>query len=267
MRDIFMQEKKKQEIIDYCKQKGIDLINIRNMKKQGKTRIIVTFRCKGCGARYDMMWDNIKLQDFPGYCTKCAHKKSQVYRRLSAMDVVKKFEDYGYRVVTPIDKIKPKGKYKTLNQTKIEVENKFGYRFFTCYRTFCDKIDRFIKLNENQNDYYSGQHKYEEIISAYLDELNIPYKREFVFNDCRGRSNVVMKFDFCLFYTEPQKRMIIEVDERHHWEEKVQKRDRIKNYYCAQNNIPLLRIYYLDIKNSDKYKQLINDFLEQYAEK
>ena len=260
-----MREKKKQEIIDYCNEKGIELINLRNMKKQGKTRIVVTFRCKICGTRYDMIWDNVKTQEFPGYCTKCAHKESQNYRRLQAQNLIDKFSEYGYKVLTPLNDIKPRGKAKTLNKVNLLVEDKFGYQFEICYNNFIMRLDQYIKHNEDNNNYYQQKHIFEEVVSKYLDELHVPYKREFIFGDCRGKRNHLMRFDFCLFFTQPDKRMIIEIDEKHHSEEEVKERDKIKDMYCLRNQIPILRIYYLDIKNSELYKQQINNFLEKYA--
>ena len=41
------------------------------------------------------------------------------------------------------------------------------------------------------------------------------------------------------------------------------KHDKIKNDYCQKYNIPLLRIPYWDIKNSDNYKQIISNFLKE----
>lgn len=260
-----MREKKKQEIIDYCNEKGIELINLRNMKKQGKTRIVITFRCKVCGTRYDMTWDNVKTQEFPGYCTKCAHKESQNYRRLQAQSLIDKFKEYGYKVLTPLDCIRPKGKAKTLNKVNLLVEDKFGYQFEICYNNFIMRLDQYIKYNEDNNNYYQQKHTFEEIVAKYLEELRIPFKREFIFNDCKGKKNHLMRFDFCLFFTCPDKRMIIEIDEKHHAEEEVKERDKIKDIYCFKNGIPILRIYYLNIKNSELYKQQINNFLENYA--
>lgn len=258
-----MKGKKNQEIIEYCKNNNINLINLRNIKKQGKTRIIVTFKCLDCNERYDMMWDNVKKQEFPGYCTKCAHKKSQDYRRLKAQDVVNKFEQAGYKVITPIDKIKPKGKEKKYNKAVVTIENRNGYQFDICYNNFHNRLEHYINLNKFGDEAYDfSKRKYEQCIKEYLDELNIPYKREFVFSDAISSKKRLFRFDFCLFYTLPEKRMIIEVDEKQHSTDvrDVIKRDKQKNYYCATHQIPLLRIWYKDIENGI-YKKQIDNFL------
>lgn len=257
-----MRKGKEEQIVDFCKTNGIDLIGMRNMCKQNKTRIILTFRCKDCGIEYDMMWDNVKTQEFMGCCTKCAHKRSQDYRRLEAQKLIDKFAQYGYRVITPIDKIKPRGKGETLNKAVVTVEDRFGYQFDICYNNFHNRLNRYIKLNKDNNDYHCGVHTAEEIIRDYLTELAVPFKREFTFDDCRGQKGRLMRFDFCLYFTEPEKRMIIEIDERHHKSSvKVQQRDEIKNQYCEQHNIPMLRIEDKDVLNSENYKDKICRFI------
>lgn len=261
-----VREKKVQEITEYCKQNGIDLINLRHMQKQGKTRIILTFNCKDCNERYDMMWDNVKTQEFPGYCTKCAHKRSQDYRRLQAQDIVNKFEQYGYKVLTPVDKIKPKGKEKKYNKAIVTVENKAGYQFDICYNNFHNRLQHYIELNELGDDAYDFSNRvYEQKVKECLDELGVPYKREFVFTNLRSKENRVLRFDFCLFFTEPEHRMIIEVDERHHElnQQDIKDRDKQKDYYCKVNNIPILRIDYTQI-NQGLTKDLITKFLDDF---
>lgn len=258
-----MTDKKKQEIIDFCKENNINLINIRNMFKSGRTTIVLTFLCNDCGTRYDMDWSNVKSQTFKGCCTKCAHKRSQDYRRLQAQNLVEKFEQYGYKVITPLDKIKPRGKNDTLNKAIVTIEDRFGYQFEICYNNFHNRLKHYIALNENGDDCYDFEGRvYEQKVKEYLDTKNIPYKREFIV-PIKSKKNGTLRFDFCLFYTEPSKRMAIEVDEGHHTAKKVQKRDRQKDYYCKTNNIPLLRINYRIIRDTNDYKDMIDRFIEE----
>lgn len=258
-----MRESKVQEIIGFCQDKNINLINLRNMRKQGKTRIVVTFKCNNCGKRYDMTWDNVKAQEFPGCCTSCAHKRSQDYRRLKAQDLINKFEQAGYKVVTPIDKIKPRGKDKNYNKTIVLIENKSGDQFKVCYNNFHNRLQYYIELNEQgikprtQDDIVL-----ESKVKEYLDEIHIPYKREFTFGDLRGKNGGMLRFDFCLFYTDKDKLKLIEVDEFHHNIPSYRNKshDKAKNFYCKNKNIPLLRISYKDFEEG-KYKDLINQFI------
>lgn len=89
---------------------------------------------------------------------------------------------------------------------------------------------------------------YEEVISKLLLENNIPFEKEKIFNDCK---NIFpLRFDFYV-----DNKYIIEYDGEQHFKSinswggdegllKRQQRDNIKNEYCINKNIPLIRIPY-----------------------
>lgn len=105
--------------------------------------------------------------------------------------------------------------------------------------------------------------KGEILVHHILQLLNIEYETQKTFSGCKYERP--LKFDFYL----SDHNMCIEFDgEQHfrsmatHWggDEGYKKRkikDAIKNFYCQQNNIPLLRIKY----NETKVKQKIKEFL------
>lgn len=98
-------------------------------------------------------------------------------------------------------------------------------------------------------------YKHEMIISDWLDTFNISYISQYRFNDCKDIRT--LPFDFYL----PDYNMCIEYDGRQHfipidfagkgdaWAKEqlaiTQHHDTIKTTYCKANNIPLLRISYL----------------------
>lgn len=97
----------------------------------------------------------------------------------------------------------------------------------------------------------------EEIVSGVLDKLNLIYEREYSFDDCVNE--IALRFDFYI----PKLNTCIEYDGEHHFKpinyfggedkyKKVQKNDSIKNNYCKENGIKLIRIPYTekDIKQS-----------------
>ena len=105
--------------------------------------------------------------------------------------------------------------------------------------------------------------KGEEAIRKYLIDGNIQFEEQKTFNDCR--ISRLLKFDFYL----SEHNLCIEYDGQQHFKpfswsndksretkEKnlklVQLRDSIKNQYCLENNIKLLRIPYFKFKNIDK---------------
>ena len=95
----------------------------------------------------------------------------------------------------------------------------------------------------------------ERFISLYLERNGFEYEKQKTFDDCIFEDK--LKFDFYL----PEVNLLIEFDGIQHFEpvdffggkrefKKQIKRDEIKNNYCLDNNIHLLRIKYdSDIEN------------------
>ena len=84
-------------------------------------------------------------------------------------------------------------------------------------------------------------------IIKILTDNNIQYKTEYSFKDCKYKNK--LRFDFFL----PDYNCCIEYDGEQHFQENtlfqdplstVQLRDNIKNQYCENNNIKLIRIPY-----------------------
>lgn len=96
-------------------------------------------------------------------------------------------------------------------------------------------------------------------IEALLKNHNIAYVKEHSFNDCCSPNNKPMRFDFYIENT-----YLIEFDGEQHFKEtqffgnekidtkealrRYQIYDDIKNQYCANNNIPIIRIPYTHLK-------------------
>lgn len=95
--------------------------------------------------------------------------------------------------------------------------------------------------------------KGEVIIRKFLEDNHIAFEREKSFSDCRDTKP--LPFDFYL----PNYNLCIEFDGQHHFEDRgfgnleiTKKHDEIKNQYCQNNNINLLRIPYWDGNNIEK---------------
>lgn len=99
--------------------------------------------------------------------------------------------------------------------------------------------------------------KGEQKISTLLKENNIPFETQKTFESCRfPNSNYKAKFDF---YVNNQ--YLIEYDGEQHFKyrnegwnnqsnfEKTKERDEYKNQWCQDNNIPLIRISYTQLKD------------------
>ncbi len=102
----------------------------------------------------------------------------------------------------------------------------------------------------------------EEKIASLLKENNINFKKQYTFDDCRGINNGKLRFDFGILKDNGELDYLIEYDG---WQHKIKTNskwdrdsrfenrithDEIKNKYCEDNNIRLIRI------NSSQYKNL-----------
>lgn len=95
--------------------------------------------------------------------------------------------------------------------------------------------------------------KGEEKIATVLATNNIPFAKQYTFEDCRGVNNGLLRFDFAIFDADGLSHLI-EYDGWQHknktdskWDrdnrfEERQEHDKIKTEYCKKNNIPLIRI-------------------------
>lgn len=115
--------------------------------------------------------------------------------------------------------------------------------------------------------------KGEKKVESILKEMNINYLQQYYFNDCRDTN--MLPFDFYL----PSLNSCIEYDRQHHFypvtfngvskEQAVinhlstVKHDKIKNEYCNNNGITLLRIPYYDFNNIEILMKSFIDNIEQ----
>lgn len=94
-------------------------------------------------------------------------------------------------------------------------------------------------------------------IMKLLDDNNILYKKEVLDDRLIQQYNRHLRFDFGIYNKKNEVQRYIEFDGRQHFQgmdagvwsnsetlEAIQERDNIKNEFCLQNNIPLIRIPY-----------------------
>lgn len=98
--------------------------------------------------------------------------------------------------------------------------------------------------------------KGENKILKLLESINVNYIREHTFADCKNIRK--LKFDFYL----PKYDTCIEFDGQQHFSNRwskillrqIKRNDRIKNNYCKNNNIKLIRIKFDDLNYETKIK-------------
>ena len=92
----------------------------------------------------------------------------------------------------------------------------------------------------------------ESIITQFLVDNGIQFKREYTFDDLRSAKNIKLRFDFALMY-KGELKCLIEYQGQQHYKEvgwknfgsmQRQHTDKIKRLYCKQHNIPLYEIRY-----------------------
>lgn len=107
------------------------------------------------------------------------------------------------------------------------------------------------KLCPNCQKYFKGEY----IISQLLDDWGIFFLQQYRFSDCRDKKP--LPFDFYL----PKYNMCIEFDGEQHYEYKngwsnlgvIQIHDYIKDKYCVENGVTLIRIPYWEKGNIQVY--------------
>lgn len=125
----------------------------------------------------------------------------------------------------------------------------------------------FDKFQLGQRCPICKESKGEQKISDYLTNNNISFQRQYSFDDCRNIEP--LRFDFAILNENGSLSFLCEYDGEYHYlpiegEKKLkyqQKLDNIKNVYCQQNNIPLLRIPYWDF---DNIEQILSQELKKH---
>jgi len=147
------------------------------------------------------------------------------------------------------------------------------YVYWKCTEGKHEDYPRLIKNSTKYNFrcpeclYFKGESEIDDI----LTKINIFHNSQHTFNDLIGIGGGLLKFDISTFWDKEQTkiRMLIEYDGQHHFKpvrfggismkraienyKQQVKNDIIKNLYCAENDIQLIRIPYWEYDNIEKY--------------
>lgn len=141
-----------------------------------------------------------------------------------------------------------------------------------CGNTYITTIQRFMNKKKCRCEKCSKSiSSYEYKVKKFLEYNNIYFLHHHWFDSCRTTNNRVCYFDFYL----PNYNLAIEVDGEQHYKEvprahnksaskelkDVIQRDNIKNMFCQEHKIGLIRIpYYLFSK--DEYIKILKEVLQ-----
>lgn len=152
------------------------------------------------------------------------------------------------------------GDCKRLKDFKLSFKCACGSAFSVSWGSFtCKYVHRCQECSNKKSSY-------EVLTSQFLDESKIIYHEEYSFSDCKDK--LPLFFDFVMHCRNEV--MAIEVDGHFHYksiygEDRLNdqiRKDNIKNQYCLENDIILLRIPYWEY-NDDSYKEIIQKGLDK----
>lgn len=216
-----------------CKENNLTIITPIDDIKSADDRI--TYNCPKHGNNetkiYTLLLGHV--------CPKCKIDN----QKLTPDEVEKRIKDYGTIILNKEEYIDTRTKNLRI------VCRECGNEFTTSYNSF---------VCSNGGQYCPDCSKYEshgeKAVRNYLEENKIYYIPQYKFDDCKDKN--ALPFDFYL----PNENKIIEYDGAQHYTPTswngmsksdadkcfayVQNHDKIKNQYCIDNNIKLLRVPY-----------------------
>ena len=209
----------------------------------------VTVKCKVCGNITEIKAQNAIMYS----CIKCENIKNGDKKRFS-IEILKqyleKYTDGTYEYVS--------GEYKVAKSPVIVRHKDCGREFVTSLdlikQDHCICRDCFLRDSMSKGEYR---------IYKILSKLNLKFKEQHSFDDLILERK--LKFDFAVFNEDDSVKFLIEYDGEGHFNPNifpedskrgkgyVKLRDKMKDEYCKNNNIKLLRIPYFNIKEAESY--------------
>lgn len=180
-------------------------------------------------------------------CPDCAKDNNRISFQLSFDEVEQRIESLGGTLIN-------KEEYVNIAEKNLKIIcPECGEVFITSLRNFTQHGGQVCEncLGSESN----GERK----IRYFLENNNIQFEQEKRFHDCRDINP--LPFDFYL----PESQTVLEYDGKQHYVDngyfsyslaETQKHDKIKNKYCNDNDINLIRIPYWDYYNIEK---ILND--------
>lgn len=199
----------------------------------------IAHQCNICG----YLWEAEPADILSGTsCPKCAIRKNAIAQTKTHSQYIQELKDKNINII-PVDKY-------------VKASIKILHRCLSCGFEWETKPANVLSgFGCPHCKTSKGEHQ----ICEYLLKHNIEFKEQFCFNDCKVQR--VMPFDFYL----PQHNICIEYDGEHHYKptrfggiskekakdrfEFQQQKDKIKNKYCQDNKIKLIRIPYWEFEN------------------
>lgn len=208
-------------------------------------------KCIRCGYEWDCIPDNLIFNK--NGCPNCSHR-----RRVTEEEVRERIDNIHDNTIIMLNGY-------------IDTQSRANFQCLQCGHVWDAKVNNILN---GKGCPICKSSKGEQKISQILRRNNIKFVKQYVYPGCKHIA--LLPFDFYL----PQYNALIEYDGLQHFqpcrfggmslEEAQEKflslrvRDGIKNNYCAEYDIPLLRIPYY---NFNKIEELITLFLNSIQRK
>ena len=224
-----------QEIIKIVEDSGYKYLENEYREKNNRKRRFVHVQCdKG----HESYWTRLDVFKNGHRCEKC---KNENYKgKWDKNKIIKYVEDNDYIF---IDFIKfDKG------NSRIKLQCPKGHEYEVTFRKFLEGI-RCPICKESK-----GERKISEVLNKY----NIEYIPQYKFDDCKFKNRLpfdfyLSKYNCCIEFDGLQHEVISgrSKDKDKNFDDFVSTkiRDSIKNIYCRNNNIKLIRIPYKEMNN------------------
>lgn len=236
------------ERLKEIKVKNFKIVKLKNMKQSE-----IQFSCSECNEeniRKSSQLLNYKIN----ICKKCSNKNKGLHRRInenkntlqSKIDKAYEDREFSFKVIEDF----------IYNNNKQEVKTQCS----KCNKVYMTRID-LLKQGRKSCVCSYTKSKLETKVQDILVKNNIDFSREYSFSDLRNIQP--LRFDFMVNVDGVKK--MIECDGIQHYYptfgeisfERTKLTDEIKNKYCIDNDIELLRIKYNKLENLEK---IIIDF-------
>lgn len=220
---------------DVCDELGYELLTKED--EYSGSHMTIEINCKKHGVQNVSLWAFLN----GAKCPPCSYEDRAIKNTLD-VDYVKQYIDSVNN-----NELLNKEDYKTRKTPNLKIRCACGNVYTTSLGCYILGVQQCYSCSCKES-------KQEKRIREFLDKYGIRFKQEQKFEDCKDIHP--LPFDFYV----PQNNLLIEFDGQHHYEpvygkehhETTVRHDQIKNQYCKDNNINLLRIPYWEGNNTEE---------------
>lgn len=243
-----------EELVLLAKQKNFEILNLEEYRGiTSKLKI----RCLKCNK--EMVKEARCFDKNTATCEYCSGYRSHPYSNQEVKNKIYDLVKNEYTMLSPY----------------IKKDEKFLLQHNVCGKTW--KVNYFDFIKRGVRCPFCKQSKGEKIVAKILNKLNLKFHRQYAFENLKYKKK--LRFDFYI----PDFNLVIEVDGiwhiipyRYNTDEisllnfkERQLKDNLKNKFCKENNLKLLRIpsypFKKNLLKEEYVENLIKRFIEDYS--